>query len=279
MRNWFNIALLMFIPAMYCMAQNSWNLTIAFEDATEAKDTIRIFWDEEATFEFDSIFHEFPVEPNGLNEFEVLWYSPNLYPNLYFESIAYPWLLPGLDGVIQAFNFIEPITISYNSQHFTDPNLFPFLQDIFIRGELHNDFFFFGGFDDPCSCFQMSDHDSVVLVDTSIPGNEPYAPHFPIFFYFFRSTTIGTENQNIYDFKLYPNPTLDAFLNIESGEARFSQFEMWDMQGREVLRGALNESRSSHAIDINDLPAGPYILKLFDGKGQSVQKRFVKSTN
>jgi hypothetical protein len=268
----------MFIPAMYCSAQNSWNLTIAFEDATGARDTVWVFWDEEATEGSDSAFGDYPIDVQSVNDFQVAWHSVN-YTNqgLYFKTIAAPWVYDGIDGVIAAFNFVEPITITYNSQHFTDTSLFPVLQDVFIRGELHNDFFFFGPYTDPCSCLEMANHDSVVLVDTSLPEYQVYAPHFPILFYFIRSTTIGTENQNIYDFKLYPNPTLDAFLNIESGEARFSQFEVWDMQGRQVLRGDLDVSRSFHAIDINNLPGGSFILKLVDRNGEIVQKRFVKS--
>jgi hypothetical protein len=267
---------LLTLSSVLC-AQNSWNLTIAFEDATGAKDTLRIFWDEDASLDEDISLGEFPINPDTINGFRVAFHSISFSTSQenYYKSIAAPWSWDAMDGFIYAYDHVEPVTITYDSNYFNDAELFPFLDSLYIRGEMHSNYFFFGPLSEfPCDCLDMEDHDTIVL-DPNWPTD-----HFPIYFIITRGVgdPLNAGTEYLYQkVKLYPNPTLDAFLNIEFGQARFTQFEVWDMQGRQVLRGALDKSRSSHAIDINDLPVGSYVLKLFDEKGESVQKRFVKS--
>jgi hypothetical protein len=279
MRNWFHIILLMFIPAMYCSAQNSWDLTIAFEDATGAKDTLRIYWDDDATYEDDVPFSEMPISPNLEGNFEVFFDDISAITGssaLQYTNIASPWVNEGFDGFIHAINYEEPVIMTYLGGSFTDTEIFPFLENNPIRGQMENDYFFAGPYSEfPCSCLEMANHDSIFLIDRTT-SSWPYGPHFPILFSIFKGETINTSDIEPQSTPIFPNPARSV-INFETGEENFTNYSIWDAQGRNVMNGTFESSKSSDRIEVQDLPAGTYILKLFDRNGESVQKRFVKS--
>ena len=77
------------------------------------------------------------------------------------------------------------------------------------------------------------------------------------------------------NYTIYPNPTTDK-LNIElENEALITNYKITDTKGKQVLTGSLSPS-SSVSIDVEQLPAGVYIIELATSSGEIVLDKFVK---
>jgi hypothetical protein len=92
---------------------------------------------------------------------------------------------------------------------------------------------------------------SVSIIDTN--GCMNYSDVFPY-------TPVGinviTEPEEIY---IYPNPSQGVF-HINFAEGRFKEISITDLTGREILRKQIRAS--GEKIDLNEQPAGIYIMKL-----------------
>ena len=73
--------------------------------------------------------------------------------------------------------------------------------------------------------------------------------------------------------KIYPNP-MTNFLNIESEEIRLSEYEIFDLVGKKVLQGALNNE--TNQIEINTLSSGHYLMVLMGKDGYQYSQKLVK---
>ncbi|MBK5212795.1 MAG: T9SS type A sorting domain-containing protein [Flavobacteriaceae bacterium] len=78
---------------------------------------------------------------------------------------------------------------------------------------------------------------------------------------------LGTEDFTITDFQLYPNPT-ENILNIQSKE-NIENVKIYSTQG------ILVKEDSSKTVDVSQLSAGMYFVKIYvEGKGFT--KKFIK---
>jgi hypothetical protein len=75
-------------------------------------------------------------------------------------------------------------------------------------------------------------------------------------------------------FTLYPNPATST-LHITSEDNVLRQYQITDLQGRKMQSASLPAQAATHEIDIGQLAAGVYLLKVESEKG-AVVKRFVK---
>ncbi|MFN4122139.1 MAG: T9SS type A sorting domain-containing protein [Flavobacteriales bacterium] len=86
------------------------------------------------------------------------------------------------------------------------------------------------------------------------------------------SHTAQIKYQN--NFTLYPNPATST-LNITSEDNVLRQYQITDLQGRKMQSASLPAQAATHEIDIGQLAAGVYLLRVESEKG-AVVKRFVK---
>ena len=68
----------------------------------------------------------------------------------------------------------------------------------------------------------------------------------------------------------YPNPVTDGYLNISSSSKSLKQIEIFDVVGKKVF----SETSLSNRINVSDLKAGIYILKM-EADNQSTSSRLV----
>ncbi|MCL2167673.1 MAG: T9SS type A sorting domain-containing protein, partial [Lentimicrobiaceae bacterium] len=80
-----------------------------------------------------------------------------------------------------------------------------------------------------------------------------------------RADEIGITEIIAGKFKIYPNPTTGE-LTIDNGELRMENVEIFDIYGKKVFedKGERNKEQGDGkiVIDIGDLPAGVYFLRL-----------------
>lgn len=80
---------------------------------------------------------------------------------------------------------------------------------------------------------------------------------------------LGNENP-IYDFNMYPNPT-SSVLNIRMADRRIGTYRMLNFVGQEVATGELSDME----LNVSKLAAGAYILEINDGQ-KLLTKQFIK---
>ena len=78
---------------------------------------------------------------------------------------------------------------------------------------------------------------------------------------------------------IYPNPVGDNLrftLNIP--EAKRLEMNIYNLSGQQLYRKNVTAAQGSNTIgaDLSGLSGGFYLLKLDDGKGNTVSKRFIK---
>jgi hypothetical protein len=81
------------------------------------------------------------------------------------------------------------------------------------------------------------------------------------------ATNEQVENINI---KVYPNPFTD-FISIEVDDFQVFTFELFDVLGRKVESYLMNESKTFHQLNVQDLESGIYFYTL-KKEGQIVKK-------
>ena len=75
------------------------------------------------------------------------------------------------------------------------------------------------------------------------------------------------------NFKIFPNPSSDI-LFIENFEKQILKIDFFDLQGRIIK--TINENKNEYQIDISNLQATTYIIKLSTETG-SETVRFIKN--
>ena len=76
------------------------------------------------------------------------------------------------------------------------------------------------------------------------------------------------------DWTLFPNPANDQIqVQIKGFSGGKTSFSIVDLLGRSLLVGQINTNQSS--IDIGTLPAGTYIFRLSNAKGEMDARRIV----
>ena len=75
---------------------------------------------------------------------------------------------------------------------------------------------------------------------------------------------------NVFDFDMYPNPTKDV-LRVNMLDNRKVSFIVYNLMGQQLKTNTLTNSE----INVSDLSSGIYILEVNDGQ-KSITKKFIK---
>jgi hypothetical protein len=82
------------------------------------------------------------------------------------------------------------------------------------------------------------------------------------------------QGREIFDLNLYPNPAVDfTTLAFDAPLTQDYQFEVYDVQGRLLQRGKLNEGSQQQQIDVTDYAAGMYVVAIFDQQRTVLTRR------
>ena len=58
-------------------------------------------------------------------------------------------------------------------------------------------------------------------------------------------------------------------------ELQNAEFRVFDLQGQEVMFGAIEENKSEKVLDVRSLDNGVYILAIFNNGEQKLNQKFV----
>ncbi len=112
------------------------------------------------------------------------------------------------------------------------------------------------------------------LVLTFMNLQEEYSTSYHLFIASLEATSIK-ENEEA-SFSIYPNPCEGALhLRYSIPVTRYSIFEVIDMNGKVAKSMQLHEE-GNQTVDVSDLPAGMYFIKIQSEKAYEVQKLLIK---
>ena len=83
---------------------------------------------------------------------------------------------------------------------------------------------------------------------------------------------LSTDDYGILSFEMYPNPTNSGFVTIKSNQMGAVQAQVFDLLGKEVINTAVNTER----MDVSNLNAGVYVVKLTQNKNTTTKKLIVQ---
>jgi hypothetical protein len=91
--------------------------------------------------------------------------------------------------------------------------------------------------------------------------------------------TIAEPQTNAHALSVYPNPT-DDLLYIELSGAGIATVALYDLQGRMVYSQNPSNSPAEHSptatVNMHNIPAGVYVLRVTDGDGKEYQQKVVR---
>ncbi|MGB0186398.1 MAG: T9SS type A sorting domain-containing protein [Flavobacteriaceae bacterium] len=83
---------------------------------------------------------------------------------------------------------------------------------------------------------------------------------------------LTTEDYRVFSFEMYPNPTNTGFVTIKSNQMGAVQAQVFDLLGKEVINTTVNNER----MDVSNLNAGVYVVKLTQNKNTTTKKLIVQ---
>jgi hypothetical protein len=85
------------------------------------------------------------------------------------------------------------------------------------------------------------------------------------------------ESASAFSLNLFPNPAADqATMQFDAPLAKDFNYQLFDMRGVQIQKGIVSSGSQQHQIDLYDLPAGVYIVSLFDdAQTVRVQRKLV----
>ena len=90
---------------------------------------------------------------------------------------------------------------------------------------------------------------------------------------------VGLDDLQVKSVSLYPNPT-DDLLNVELSGAGIATVALYDLQGRMVYSQNPSNSPAEHSptatVNMRNIPAGVYVLRVTDGDGKEYQQKVVR---
>jgi hypothetical protein len=87
-------------------------------------------------------------------------------------------------------------------------------------------------------------------------------------------TDLHISHQLANQIRVYPNPANDLVW-ITSDAFTIEQFELWTLSGKCVMRENI-DSKLTLSLDISEIPAGIYAIRLSDHSGQLITLRLIK---
>ncbi|MFV8225926.1 M4 family metallopeptidase [Christiangramia aquimixticola] len=88
-------------------------------------------------------------------------------------------------------------------------------------------------------------------------------------------TVTTSEDRETKSFDLYPNPAVNT-INVEIEDDTINTIEIYNMNGQKMNRQNFGQSLSKVKVDISRLIQGMYILKVYTGSGDVLNKQFMK---
>jgi hypothetical protein len=86
------------------------------------------------------------------------------------------------------------------------------------------------------------------------------------------SCVLGTNEFQVDNFKIYPNPATNGYLYVTSKLNGAKNISVFDVLGKQVLKNKLNGER----LDISSLKSGVYFLTIEQGKSSTTKKLIIK---
>lgn len=256
------LPVLLFLSAITASAQPTWRFHLAFENSDGARDTIWMLYDTSATLPADP----FPgpnvdtyLDEGGLtldySQFNV-WVENAVGDSTKTNAIPYSWYPIHGGTIIDAFNWIAPITIRWDTALFNAPYL-P-ATDTIRRATMGGTYFFFNNNRPEIHAFDMFLTDSVVIsADADLL--------FPFGVYFSGEPWTGiVEDPTSVQSEPTPNPT-ESLVYLPIPEP-LQTLWVTDIFGREVMGPVIQPA--GNLLDLSALPDGSYILR-----GITVSKR------
>lgn len=249
-----------------------WSIYFAFEDATQAKDTVWIVWHDSASVtSMDQEYGEVPVDLDSTN-FNVWFYQ--------FDGIPFDHFVKQFNGhsniEIYANNHVLPITMTWDSSLFHSNVLYEVLGYGVNYARLDNEYFW-GVFNNP---FIANMFDMLITDHAEMPwfwwGSHD---HFPLMVYI---KTGEQDNEVSVDvvwqtnLEIYPNPASDR-LYVKSEEP-LRAVKIYDLSGRIVEKSDLFRSYGEDvSIDLSSIhAAGMYFVSFELSDGRMGVKKFLK---
>jgi hypothetical protein len=259
--------------------QARWKFYVAFEDATGARDTLWMVYDTTA-------HGNLPVDTGlGEGKFNFDHSVMNVWVyNADFDStktIAFPYSSFPYHSIgnIMAFNYVYPITISWDTALFHSPILpsqpipYMYINDVFM----YNEYFHFVNNDPPKQAFNMLINNSAVAP----PFGWGTTEHFPMTITVqYNSQTVINENSDASNKVLvYPSP-FDDGLRI-STEIPVDKYFISSLDGKIMKIVDFEQSRilSEYSIDTRSLAAGIYLLTVSDSNANSISTLKIFKSN
>ena len=87
-----------------------------------------------------------------------------------------------------------------------------------------------------------------------------------------QSQLLSTNEISFNNFSIFPNPTASGFVTIKSNQMGAVQAQVFDLLGKEVINTTVNNER----MDVSNLNAGVYVVKLTQNKNTTTKKLIVQ---
>jgi len=241
-------------------AQPQWKFHVAFEDATNAKDTIWFIWDTAALFYgVDTALGEGNPSMN-YNDFNVFTLTWDTYPDYDTTKVVAHLYEYSFGHTIEAINYELPIKITWDTALLHADWLPPTPVGWVNYARIDNDYFFFYNNNGLAHQYDMTLSDSVTA---PYEGNtDPWAwqdwVHFPMGIYLVQDPTVFVDDY-IYEPKtilsLYPNPfKIDTSIEIYLENKSYVELSVFDFRGMKI-RSLINQTLNvgNHRIKWNGL--------------------------
>ncbi|PKP46124.1 MAG: hypothetical protein CVT95_07565 [Bacteroidetes bacterium HGW-Bacteroidetes-12] len=268
MKNIFFTLLLLFF-ALKITAQQTpeFKFYLAFEDATNTKDTLWYILDSTATVGMDTALGEIPQDLTS-SAFHVYMYIYNTPDS--GKTLAYPSISCGFGSQIRAQNYVYPVIVRWDTSLLFNHNLSCNFNEVIFDNEW---FFFANSHNDPINGgFSLLLQDSVVLPWFSWGSQD----HFPLIFILNDNPTLSVQGKigSVDDVKVYPNPTTNEFtVEIDAKQSASVQLVLIDIRGVIVQQVATTTNKTT--INLQELPQGVYFLEVLSN-AQKVTKKIIK---
>jgi hypothetical protein len=100
------------------------------------------------------------------------------------------------------------------------------------------------------------------------------APGWNSYDNFIYEECVGVEERELAEFKIYPNPA-DEVLYVELSGAGVQSVVLYDLQGRAITGVCDTPQQGITAINVRNVPAGVYILRVTDANGREHHQKVV----
>lgn len=248
--------------------QPEFKFYLAFEDATNTKDTLWYILDSTATVGMDTALGEKPQNLTS-SSFHVYMYITSAADS--GKTIAYPSISCGFSSQIRAQNVVYPITVRWDTSLLFNHNL-PCIFNLVI---FDNEWFFFAStHNDPINGgFSLLLQDSVVLPSFSWGSQD----HFPLTFIFFHDPQLSAAENSTDNLKVkgYPNPTANNYtIELKNSELPFN-VTISDLSGRKIMQqNKITTNKTT--LNLQGLPKGVYFLEVLSNTHKKVTQKIIK---